>query len=180
MCITNQYIYFKMSQDYDEEIIDDEQIMDDDAHETQIIDGNTYIGLPIYEPTNGLMFGCHVSAHSFYKYDLETVCEFLRDWSCSHLVSDADSPEIMKLTQTKNPSGYTVYSVILKTHWLRLVQRRWRRTLEDRRKVIYGRASPKNMYVRETTGHHLPQYRIMPGLRGCLRTLWQKKNIDVW
>jgi hypothetical protein len=167
-----------MSQDYDEEIVDDEQIMDDDAHEIQIVDGNTYIGLPIYEPTNGILFGCHVSAHSFYKYDNETVCEFLRDWSCSHLVSDADSPEIMKLVQTKTPGGFAVYSVILKTHWLRMVQRMWRRTLEDRKKVIYGRASPHNMYVRETTGAHLPKYRVMPGLRGCLRTLWQKNNIE--
>ncbi len=160
-----------MTSDYDEEIVDDEQIMDDDAHENQIVDGNTYIGLPIYEPTNGLLFGCHVSAHSFYKYDLETVCEFLRDWSCSHLVSDAESPEIMKLVQIKNPSGYTVYSVILKTHWLRLVQRRWRRTLADRKKVIYGRATPRNIYHRETTGAHLPQYRVMPGLRGCMSNI---------
>lgn len=163
-----------MAQDYDEEIVEDEKIMDDDAHESQIVDGNTYIGLPIYETNIGLLFGCHVSAQSFYKYDLETVCEFLRDWSCSHLVSDADSPEIMKLVQTKTPSGFTVYSVILKTHWLRLVQRMWRRTLEDRRKVIYGRCSPRNMYARETTGHHLPQYRVMPGLRGCMHNICLK------
>jgi hypothetical protein len=152
------------------EIEQDEDVMNDAAHEAKIVDGHTYIGLPIHDPDNGLLFGCHVSAKSFCKYDMETVCDFLKDWSCSDYVSDSQSPEIMKLifTESKTHPGCTLYSIVLKTHWLRLIQRTWRKTLENRKKWIYGITSPKNRTVWETTGHHLPEYRAMPKLRGCM------------
>jgi hypothetical protein len=151
------------------EIEHDEDAMNDAAHEAKIVDGRTYIGLPIYEPYNGLLFGCDVSAKSFYKYDMETVCDFLKDWSCSDYVSDSQSPEIMKLVFTESKThGCTMYSVVLKTHWLRLVQRTWRKTLTNRKKWIYSITSPKNRTIWETTGHHLPEYRAMPKLRGCM------------
>ena len=153
------------------EIEHDEDVMNDvaAAHEAKIVDGRTYIGLPIYEPHNGLLFGCHVSARSFYKYDMETVCDFLKDWSCSDYVSDSPSPEIMKLVLTESKThGYTMYSIVLKTHWLRLIQRTWRKTLANRKKWIYGSVSSKNRTHWETTGNHLPEYRAMPKLRGCM------------
>lgn len=96
------------------EIEHDEDVMNDAAHEAKIMDGRTYIGLPIHDPDNGLLFGCHVSAKSFYKYDMETVCDFLKDWSCSDYVPDSQSPEIMKLVFTEsNTHGYTLYLVVL-------------------------------------------------------------------
>ena len=153
------------------EIEHDEDVMNDAAaaHEAKIVDGRTYIGLPIHDPDNGLLFGCHVSAKSFYKYDMETVCDFLKDWSCSDYVPDSESPEIMKLVFTESKThGHTVYSVVLKTYWIRLIQRTWRKTLENRKKWIYGSVSPKNRIHWETTGQHLPKYRVMPKLRGCM------------
>lgn len=141
---------------------------DEQYGEVPIVNGRTYIGLPIYEPTNGILFGCQVSAQSFHKYNLETVCEFLKDWSCSQYVSSEGTPEIMKLSQTENNSGFAIYSVLLKTTWLRIVQRRWKTIMRCRRQIIFGRISARNRRHNELTGRHLPEFSVLPGIRGCL------------
>lgn len=155
-----------------DDIIEDEQIMDDDAYENKIVNNKTYIGLPLYEPTTGLLFGCHTSAHTFYKYQIEKVCKFLKTMSCSDSVSNRNYPEIMKLVQTNTTteSGleFTIHTVLLKTMWLRMVQRRWKKTMDERRRIINGRMSQRNRKYSEITGHHLPEYSVLPGLRGCL------------
>mgnify|MGYP006130159745 CR=1 FL=1 len=41
------------------------------------------------------------------------------------------------------------YTAVIKTHWIRLIQRRWRETLKKR---IQARKNVKNLQIRETTG----------------------------
>lgn len=151
-----------------DDIIEDEQIMDDDAYEMKIVNNKTYIGLPLC----GLLFGCHVSAQSFYKYNIDKVCAFLKEMSCSDSVSTRDYPEIMKLVQTRAVTAagleYTIHTVVIKTVWLRIVQRRWKKIMNERRRIMNGRITLRNRKYNEMTGRHLPEYSILPHIQGCL------------
>ena len=151
-----------------DDIIEDEQIMDDNAYEMKIVNNKTYIGLPLC----GLLFGCHVSAQSFYKYNIDKVCTFLKEMSCSDSVSNMNYPEIMKLVQTRAVTAagleYTIHNVLIKTMWLRIVQRRWKKIMNERRRVMNGRISTRNRKYNEMTGRHLPEYSALPHIQGCL------------
>lgn len=65
--------------------------------------------------------------------------------------------------------GETV--AILKTHWLRLVQRRYKRLLAERMQLAKARAHPTSMIHREATGAWPAHLRASPTLRGCLSDL---------
>ena len=157
-------------------IIEDEQIMEDEIYESKIVNNKTYIGVPIIE--TGLkfaLFGSHISAQSFYKYPIEKVCKFLREMSCSGHVSNKDSPEIMQLVQIPiyhmNNPVCAFNSIVIKTIWLRIVQRRWKKLMQQRNRVIQGRTTMRNIRHIEMTGRHLPEYSVLPRLQGCLYDL---------
>jgi hypothetical protein len=154
-----------------DDIIEDEQIMEDDIYETKIVNNNTYIGMPLLMK-NTILFGTHVSVKSFHKYSTEKVCKFLREMSCSESVSNKDSPEIMKLVQKimrgSNGIQYTFNTVVIKTMWLRIVQRRWKKLMNERRRIMNGRMTLRNMRHLELTGRHLPEYSVLPHIQGCL------------
>ena len=61
-------------------------------------------------------------------------------------------------------SGESV--AILKTFWLRIVQRAWKRVFSERNALMKKRCSPSELYYRQTRGKWSCS---MPGLRGMLR-----------
>jgi hypothetical protein len=162
--------------DANDDIIADEQIMDDDIYEAKIVNKKTYIGAPIINnTTNLILFGCHISAQSFYKYPLERICDFLKTMSCSNDVLNNGLPEIMQLIQIpiyhNNNSVCAFNSIVMKTIWLRIIQRRWKKLMQQRNRVIQGRTTMRNIRHLEITGHHLPEYSVLPRLQGCLYDL---------
>lgn len=57
---------------------------------------------------------------------------------------------IEPVTISTGPNEWDNYSTaVIKTHWIRLIQRRWRETLKKR---IQSRKNVKNLRIRETTG----------------------------
>jgi hypothetical protein len=63
------------------------------------------------------------------------------------------------------------YIAILKTFWIRIIQRCWRKTLEKRKKIIQLWKSPKNIFHKERTGKWPSDCSIYPSLRGMLANL---------
>jgi len=57
---------------------------------------------------------------------------------------------------------------ILKTFWVRLIQRTWRNVLEKRKQIIRKRSSQSALYIRETTGKWPRDCLVYPGLKGML------------
>jgi hypothetical protein len=57
---------------------------------------------------------------------------------------------------------------ILKTHWLRLVQRTWKRVFADRKKCMRLRCSPQSLRTRELRGIWPHECRVLPQLKGML------------
>jgi hypothetical protein len=60
--------------------------------------------------------------------------------------------------------------VIIKTIWLRIIQRKWKRVFAKRQLIIKYRSNPRSLTLRQLTGKW-PEYCIhMPGLNGLLST----------
>jgi hypothetical protein len=60
---------------------------------------------------------------------------------------------------------------VLKTHWLRLIQRRWKTIMFEREQMTRARAMPSSLSVREATGQWPAGIRQLPGIRGMLSGL---------
>ena len=53
----------------------------------------------------------------------------------------------------------------IKTHWLRLVQRSWKKIYKQRQEIIRFRMKPSSLIKREMTGKWPKQSKIMPKFR---------------
>lgn len=58
---------------------------------------------------------------------------------------------------------------IIKTMWLRLVQRTWKRVFRERQRILKKRASGKELLVRERSGKWSVSASTLPGLQGMLQ-----------
>lgn len=84
-----------------------------------------------------------ILAKHWLAYPIEDVLHYLRDYSIVPL--DKSKIEIMKVCEQPDFS----MQVILKTHWLRLIQRTWRNVVSRRdelRHSFYARRDPQHAY----------------------------------
>ena len=160
--------------DYDSDQIIENIEMEEELHETELVNHTIYIGMPIYEKL-GILLGSRITPRTYFKYENKHVCKYLDYASCSENVSTRPYPDIMKLEITKTQySGNLeceVYSVLIKTHWIKIVQRRWKKIMTEQDRITMGRGSLANLRHFEMHGRHLPKYSVLPRLRGCLRDL---------
>ena len=80
-----------------------------------------YIGIA----SEDLLLLSTISPKTFYKYDYQLVRQYLNDYSIQE--SPPRNIDIFQLEIQNN-----TYHVILKTHWIRLIQRRWKKIVQNR------------------------------------------------
>jgi hypothetical protein len=148
--------------------------MEEELRKTELANHTTYIGMPIYENL-GILLGSRICAKTYFKYENKHVCKYLDYASCSENVSTKPYPDIMKLEIAKilysGNLECEVYHVLIKTHWIKIVQRRWKKIIEEQHRITMGRGSLANLRFFEMNGKHLPKYAMLPRLRGCLSDL---------
>ena len=57
---------------------------------------------------------------------------------------------------------------ILKTFWLRIIQRAWKKVYKNRQLILMARRVPFNLSIREVKGEWPLSIRYLPGLKGLL------------
>jgi hypothetical protein len=60
---------------------------------------------------------------------------------------------------------------ILKTFWLRIIQRKWKKVFQERKNMTRNRLSISSLHTRQITGKWPKEYEQLPGLRGMLKDL---------
>lgn len=114
---------------------DDEQLEQIYAAENtddrnDLANNSCYIGVPSLDTVSGhYLYSLHVRAETFFRYNHEDVDNYLRTYSCVK-IPDERPVEIMKTHFAfEEIGGEQVYiaRVVLKTCWLRIFQRKWRR-----------------------------------------------------
>jgi hypothetical protein len=124
-----------------------------------------YVGLAKRLRTDGrdiLLMVNSISLFVFFQYEFERVRRYLAQYSIVRV--ENARVHIMKLCILEDGT----YSVVLKTHWLRLVQRHWRKTYQERKRVIKVRRNLVNLRHREIYGRWPPGLNNLATLRGML------------
>jgi hypothetical protein len=154
-----------------------DHIYEEDAEfvENEKQDQQYYLGL--YETVqcfenrpNHFLLTNAVSPKTFFRYSTTTVTDYLDLYSVA--IADRDQIDIMKMTWIQN-QGFTYYTVILKTHWLRLVQRHWKKVYDNRQNILNERRRLANIHHFELTGNHCSN---LPSLWGMMGVYNQNQN----
>jgi len=151
------------SDDYDDiDIIDEiysrEQIFLDSEKQN----GQYYIGLAKHMKSRQILLLNAISAKTLYKYSYIHVLKYLYYYSLVRLYQP--NVEIMKLYILNDGT----YSVVLKTHWIRLIQRHWRNALHLRKQIMKKQMHLSSLYHREIHGKFPRGLNNMPMLSGLM------------
>ena len=113
-------------------------------HETERYDSQYVIGLPVFVNLDKqYILSVSISTKSFYKYDISYVTDYL-------IINSSIKPEIMQpnyyisenIAQKKidilkiHIGRYNEYFVVIKTFWLKIIQRTWKRIYKKKQSQI--------------------------------------------
>jgi hypothetical protein len=152
--------------DDEENICEDEELYEDQ----QKINGQYYVGIYAnysYRENNPneLLLANTISIPSFYKYPKKSTINYLINYSIFGTV--CPTIEIMKL-DIVNDGTHDVYSVILKTYWLRMVQRHWKAICRCRKYIMKERKKIQHRHMFEVSGKYPYPLNAMPSIRGMM------------
>ena len=111
-----------------------------------------------------------LSCKLFYKYKFNEIIDYIRAYSYgfaynSDRIHKKTTVDIMQLKFEKE--GQFCHSVvIIKTFWLRLVQRIWKNVFKKRREIEKERSKPLNIKYREIHGKFPNKLNVYPALKG--------------
>lgn len=132
-------------------------------------DKKYYIGICALTTERIILLINSVSAKIYFKHKYDAILKYLIEYSISY-ISDTKI-HIMQLHI--DPIG--VYNVVIKTHWIRLIQRTWRSVLKERKRVIQIRSKVSSIMNYQICGKHPPGATYYPTLRGML-SIYDKVN----
>jgi len=143
-----------------DEIYDSESFHRDlDEPDDYFRDNHYYIGISCYDVHyNSLLLASTVQNKTFFQYNIDNIVDYLNNYSIIYQ-DHSVNPEIMKL----QIDDLSMYNVVLKTFWLRLVQRNWKRIYKEKKDILKNGLIPylKN---RELDGNQIR----LPSLYGMM------------
>lgn len=137
-------------------------------YDEEELDDGYYIGVC----NDKLVLANHITARMFYKYPIERLRSYLVNWSIeANLLSG--NIEIIRMKKELSYSVlcdqlFTSYNCVLKTHYLKIVQKAWRRVLEYRKRLIKCRMNINSIHYREIHGRWPEGLNYWPKLEGCI------------
>lgn len=104
------------------------------------------IGIYNNNNNNYILDSC-ISSEIFFKYNIDSIKNYLIEYGTfSNENENENDIEILKIDLKNN-----VYNVILKTHWIRLIQRKWKKIY---RSYILEKKSVNFIFSREIGKKH--------------------------
>lgn len=144
-------------EEYEEYNTDNEYESDDDIDENRFIRINdeieflkeTYTNPANFDPR---YFGYHPTIRNYHN-----------------IISKSDyiKPEIGEYIILPTQEAIA----ILKTFWIRIIQKKWKKVFQERKNIISKRCHLSNLKIREIRGRWPETCANLPGLKGMLRDL---------
>jgi hypothetical protein len=132
-----------------------------------------YIGIPMDMNEDYYILANSVSPKLFLKYSYKQILYYL--WS--HCVISIVYPRIEILKLKIHSDG--TYYVIVKTYWIRIVQRRWKTIFKQRREIIQKQKKMFSLYHREIKGRFPQGANHLPGIKGMMFTYQKSSNKEI-
>ena len=173
--MTNQD-YIPLYEDDDDDINDNFSTIyqeDEDHIDSDKQDNSYYIGLCFREKKSKepILLNISISNKLFFKYQNHIINEFLSYFHTHDNLYNSDQIriDIMKTNFLKTtPENFTIYAVVLKTFWLRLVQRTWKKVYKQKMQIVNKRGNIFNLRHREIFGKYPSGLNYLPGLHGMM------------
>ena len=136
-------------------IIEDEYHFQDDEK----VHLEYYVG--VYHTVNEeeLILGSSISVPTLLNYDMKYILEYMED---------GIKPVYIDIMQLHIAEDFT-YNVILKTFWLRIVQRTWRKIFQKRQKIIQIRKLVSSQLYFSMNGKYPLSASYLPQYSGIIR-----------
>jgi hypothetical protein len=103
-----------------------------------------------------------VSANSFFRHSYDNINNYLYYYGLVRIPQH--EVQIMQVDRLADETC----AITIKTHWLRLVQRHWKKTYCKRRNMIRRRKSPQMQQYSQIHGKYPDCISRLPSLRGML------------
>ena len=109
-----------------------------------------------------MLLSASVSAPIFFKYSYDNINNYLYYYGLVRIPNH--QVQIMQVNYIENDTC----SVIIKTYWLRIIQRHWKKKYKQRKYAIQQRSLPQNQLYKEIHGEYPPTILKLPSLHGML------------
>lgn len=147
-----------------DEDIDNVYTMDYDHCLSEKINNKYYIGS--YEITdNRFLLSSSISPSTYFKIDPFICSNYLYFYSLS--TNTIKSTDILKVNIVKI-NGWDICTVTVKTFWLKIIQRKWKKIYKERMKIIKNRKNVTSLHQREINGKFPSNCKHLPSLQGLL------------
>ena len=119
-----------------------------------------------------LLLGTTVSANLFFMYPFRYIVKYLLAMTCYGPYSRLYNinVNIMQLFILKDE----VYSVVIKTYWIKIIQRHWKTVIAKRKKRMEENKKIQSILYRELRGRFPPSNIPYSTLRGMLSVYTKK------
>jgi len=159
--------------EFDEDLIDNDNIfhfyeiceLEEHFMDSEKREGQYVIGLTggIINNTFVDTFASGVTPDTFFRFSYVSILYYLV-YSSIFYISGSKKIDIIQI----HINSDHVYVSIVKTHWLRLIQRHWKRVFRERSVIIKLRGLPRNIFHFQYKGSYPSGLEFLPGLRGLL------------
>ena len=139
--------------------------------ESEKVNNQYYVGLYTGFGKYRLLLNIAIQPKTFLRFDIASLTHYLVEYSTFpvilyYLETEDVKIQIMKLNIEPTTKWH---NVILKTYWIRIIQRTWKRVFRERQNALLKRRTCQNIRYFELHGKHLPEIRVLPGLYGMLQ-----------
>lgn len=146
-----------------EYVIDNVYLDERDFLDTDKQNGTHYIGLCSYLPDRRLtLYANAIRPQTLFKYSHAYSLSYLQLYSIIKIRNPVI--DIMQLAILAD----NTYTVIVKTHWLRIIQRTWKKVFQLRKTVLNKRIQLGSIRLFELSGKYPADATYMPTLQGML------------
>ncbi len=118
-----------------EMIADAEDLFDNEYYESLEHNNKYYITIPYLN--NGIYLkDLHISAREFFKHSIQDIQNYISYYTISENIPKNTPIQIVK-TCYIGENDFCVSNLIIKTFWIKLIQRTWRNILKKRKQRAY-------------------------------------------
>jgi len=126
--------------------------------------GKYYIGNYSVDKTT-LLLESTIKPNNFFRFPADIVHDYLYHMGLTQ--NCVPKIEVLQLCIERR-NQWIVYTVVVKTFWIRLIQRKWRKIYQQREAILRKRRSMNAIKHREISGKWPPELCILPGILGML------------
>ena len=122
--------------------------------------GKFYIGIIEYDKKyNCLLLSSSISPNTYFNYSHNDCLKYLYAHSLSYYVRP--NMEIIQLYITSDGA----YTTIVKTFWIKLIQRKWKKIYKQRKYIIKLRCNSRSIYYRQINGKWPNRLNYLPSIK---------------